>query len=189
MAMPVPASTAPPTVCTNGYYLATGTFTVSAAGISVRKNVTPLWDPVNGNSAPKSIPGAYVQYEIIVSNAASSATGTLQTITDALAGTLALDADLIDGTTVPPAAAGDPENAAGDAFRVLLTGTTRADDGTNLYFTAATGDDAIEHDGSATGGTITVDFAALLPTEAGYTNDGDLKAGESLTITFNAIIQ
>lgn len=160
----------------DGDYFATGIYTVSAANIAVAKTVTVLWDPVNELVTPKAIPGAYVKYAITVSNT-GAASATLTTITDALAGSLAIDPDLV--TDANPIT---PENAAGDGFKVThVSARTLA---SPLYYSSANDADGVEHNA----GTVTATFATLLPAEAGY-SAGELKSGESVTLTFNAIIQ
>ncbi len=161
----------------DGAAYASGAYTVLAAGISVQKTQAVLWDPINLAATPQAIPGAYVQYQIIISNANGAASATLTQITDDLAAQLAFDADL---NTAGP---GTEENAVGDGFKVTHVSARTLGD--PLYYTTSDGDT----DGaSITAGTITAIFADLLPAEAGYAA-GELKAGESVTLIFNAVIQ
>ena len=166
----------------DGAAYASGAYTVVAAGISVSKSVSaPLWDPINLAVSPQAIPGAYVQYTITIANAALSAPATLSQITDALATQLALDPDL---NTAGP---GTPENAANDAFKVVVNAAGRAQNGLDQFFTYNTADGV---DFSAP--TITATFATIMPAEGVFPNNyaaGELKAGESVILTFNAIIQ
>ena len=74
------------TVFVNTTASATDNFVISTAGIDVVKTSTLLWDPVNGSSNPKSIPGAVVEYCIAVSNAAGTATATNVGISDVISG-------------------------------------------------------------------------------------------------------
>lgn len=60
----------------------TDNFVISAANVSVVKSSAVLWDPVNGSSNPKSIPGAVIEYCIAVTNATGSATATSVSISD-----------------------------------------------------------------------------------------------------------
>ncbi len=60
----------------------TDNFVISAANVSVVKSSAVLWDPVNGSSNPKSIPGAVIEYCIAVTNATGSATATSVNISD-----------------------------------------------------------------------------------------------------------
>lgn len=167
----------------DGDNYATGYYTVSAATISVAKSQKIWWDPMNGAFPnAQAIPGAYVQYVITVSNTGAAA-AILDTITDILQGDLAIDPDLIDGTSVTTTP-GAPENGVDDGFKVVVTGSTRALDAANQYFTTSTAD-GVDFAGS----TVTADFGTILPIEAGpgYVA-GELKAGETVTLTFNAII-
>lgn len=164
----------------DGDYFATGIFTVSAPTISVTKSQSILWDPVNldGPPAPQAIPGAYVQYVITIANT-GAASATLSTVTDPLASTLLIDPDLITG-----AGPGNPESLAGRGFHIVVTGSTRAAANTNKYFTTTSSVDGID----MVGATVTATFATILPAEGTYAA-GELKSGETVTLTFNAIIQ
>lgn len=84
----------------DGVYTAGGTYSVSAATLTVTKSSRVLNDPVNGSTNPKAIPGATIEYCIAVSNAANSATATNVAVTDVLAGDLTFVAGSIrvDGT-------------------------------------------------------------------------------------------
>lgn len=166
-------------------YSDTDAYQVLSAQLTITKASTVIRDPFNLNTNPKHIPGAYIQYVVTISNAAGAgASATLTTITDTLDNNTAIDPDLI------VAATGNPESAAGSGFRVDLVGTTRASQGTPQYFTTTSSVDGVDHDGSATGGVVTATMANVLPVEAGpgYAA-GELKAGESVTLTFNVIIQ
>jgi len=158
-------------------------YRVLAAQLTIDKSATVIRDPFNLAVSPKRIPGAYVQYIITISNAGTAtATATMTSITDTLDANVAIDPDLIDAAT------GVAESVAGSGFRVDLVGTTRATQGTPQYFTTTSSVDGIDHDGSATGGIVNADMALVLPAEAGYAA-GELQAGESVTLTFNVIIQ
>ena len=67
-------------------------------------------------------------------------------------------------------------------------GTTRATQGTPQYFTTTSSVDGVDHDGSAVGGVVTATGALVLPAEGAYAA-GELQAGESVTLTFNVIVQ
>jgi uncharacterized repeat protein (TIGR01451 family) len=169
----------------DGDHYATSYYEVANAAISVSKSQDPLWDPVNGNSTPRAIPGAYVQYVITVTNG-GTAPATLQTITDALqTPDVAIDPDLIDGTSAAPTP-GVPEDTpnTGNGFKVVVSGSTRAAEGTDQFFTTANDSDGVDENA----GTVTADFAVILAAEGAY-GDGELGPGESVTLTFNVIIQ
>jgi uncharacterized repeat protein (TIGR01451 family) len=58
----------------DGKFTALADYTVSAPVLTVNKNSLVISDPVEGSSNPKAIPGATLQYCIIVANAASAGT-------------------------------------------------------------------------------------------------------------------
>jgi uncharacterized repeat protein (TIGR01451 family) len=153
------------------------------------KGSSTIWDPINGNNSPKSIPGALIQYTITVSNAVGAANATLTTITDSLAGSLAIDSNLKQPAAcgAPPcalASLADGPGGAGKGFKVVTGGTSsRASQATPLYFTTTSSADGVDISGQ----DITATMATVLPVEAGYTA-GLLKAGESVTLTFNVTI-
>ena len=68
----------------NADFSAKDDYTVSAAALTVSKLSTIISDPLNGTSFPKAIPGAVIEYCIVVSNAAGSATATSVAISDPL---------------------------------------------------------------------------------------------------------
>lgn len=170
-----------------------GAYVVSTASLTFTKTPTPIWDPINYNSGPKYIPGALVRYEITISNAAGKPSATLDQITDTLVGTLGIDPDLKTqnlNTATPTA-----ESAAGSGFKALITGGSRVGslsgtpngglvNGTAKYYTTTSSADGIDF---ATP-TMTATLSTVLPDDDGGAA-GELKGGETLTITFNAVIQ
>ncbi len=152
--------------------------------LSITKGSATIRDPFNGDSNPKAIPGAYVQYSITVSNAAGAASATLSQIQDVLNANLKIDPDLVDG-------AGTPESAATYSVKVVTTGTSRPSAGT-VYYTADAADtdaDGAGHtDPGAVAGTLTVNMGTVLAAETGYAA-GELKADESVTVSYNVIVQ
>lgn len=166
----------------DGKIVASATYTFQGSGVTVTKTYAVLWDPINGATNPKAIPGAYVKYTLVVANAAGSPDAILNQVTDSLDGALAFDIDLIDGTDTNFPLVGDPESAAGFGFKVVHA-TGRATTPATQYFTSATADGVVH-----AAGLVTATFATILAGDAGYT-DGELLAGESVTLYFNAIIQ
>ncbi|HTE16379.1 MAG TPA: hypothetical protein VK642_15005 [Burkholderiales bacterium] len=188
----------------NGQHSARDVYQVAAALISVSKTVTPICDPFNGSINPKSIPGAFVQYEITIANAPGAAPATLTDVSDALNANTVFDPNLRLGTggSAPNmCTSSNVASAAGSGFRLRCTGTARtggagtcADAGGQFFTTGADGDAAFFAAGSVTvrfgtgGGTVT--GAQALPAQVAgvpYTA-GELKGGEAVTIRFNAII-
>ncbi len=177
---------------------ARGAYKVSSSVLSFNKLATTIWDPINGNTLPKAIPGALISYVVTIANAAGSASATLTTVSDSLVSSLTLDPDL----KVPAACAAAsapcaltallPEYTAGSGFKALLSGGTRVGStagglisGTPTYFTSASDIDGIGIEGNL----ITVTAAKVLPIDtAGYIA-GELKGGETLTITFHATVK
>lgn len=160
-------------VASNAQHSDDSSYTIQSAILTVTKASVALWDPVNLDSNPKSFPGAYVRYTITIANAAGAADADLTTLSDALAAALDLDPDFTDGT-----AANNPTNAAGDSIEI-----THVDNAVTVYCTGAADVDSCDYVGGP-GGTISVDINA----EMGAA-DAQLAAGESLTISFNVIVQ
>lgn len=167
---------------------------VIQATLTISKTVTLLCDPFNGNNNPKNVPGAYVQYAITVSNTSSSTDATLTTVSDTLpigpppSGTtpyLEFDPDLRTSAS----SCATPESLAGRGFRLNCSGGSRActtptAPALGQYFTGVSDPDAV----TVSGQSVSINGATLLPAEGAY-GAGVLKAGESLTIRFNAVIK
>ncbi|NRD88815.1 hypothetical protein C8024_04120 [Sphingopyxis sp. BSNA05] len=90
----------------DGYHSATDTYEVSAADITVTKTSSVLWDPVNGSTNPKAIPGAIVEYCIAVANASGGAAATGVAISDTIPANLAYYSSLATGPATVPAVIG-----------------------------------------------------------------------------------
>lgn len=69
-------------VARDGKHSAKDDYTVLAAALTATKTSTVISDPQNGSTNPKAIPGATIEYCIVVSNAAGSATATNVAISD-----------------------------------------------------------------------------------------------------------
>lgn len=160
-----------------------GAYKVASSVLSFSKTATTIWDPVNYNVLPKAIPGALIRYVVTISNAAGAGTATLDTITDTLSTNLAIDSDLKVASAVAFASLAN-ESAAGKGFKVVVTGSTRALNGVNQYFTTTADGDGV----GISGQNITATMATVLPVGGGYAA-GELRTGESVTLTFNVIIQ
>ena len=72
----------------DGKYSAKGDYTVSAPVLTVQKLSTIISDPIDGTTNPKAIPGAVIEYCIVVSNAAGGATATGVSVSDPLPATV-----------------------------------------------------------------------------------------------------
>ena len=171
-------------VVRNGQHSADDSITIASAELTVTKTSAALWDPVNLNSNPKSFPGSYVRYTIDVANAGTAtASADLTTLSDALVATLDLDPDFADGT-----ATNNPTTVANNSIRVTVAGSTRTV--TSVDCTTGVVDaDGCSYTGGA-GGTIAVDLSLLLAADVPNSyGAGELKPGETVSITFNVIVQ
>ena len=164
-------------------------YIISAAILSVTKSSVALWDPVNLNLNPKMIPGAYVQFTLVVANdVTATASGDLTTLVDSLVANLALDVDFITNAGPGNPTSGTP----GDSIEIDTIGTGRTPKGVT-YCTAdaadGNGDGCAGVAGAA--GSATVNFATLTATavEGVLYTAGELKPDETITIKFNAIVQ
>jgi len=68
----------------DGKYSAKGDYTVYAPVLTLSKLSTVISDPINGTSSPKAIPGATVEYCIVVQNATGGAPTTALSVSDPL---------------------------------------------------------------------------------------------------------
>lgn len=159
--------------------LVAGAFRIAAPMLNVDKQVNVIWDPVNFNATPRSIPGSFVQYAITISNNATAlASASLTTIQDTLDSNTTLDPNLIGNglnTAAPTATSG-----AGQSFRVSHTAADRTT-ASPSYYSNGSGV-------TVAGQSISADFTALLPAEGATYTAGELKPGQSVTITFNVSI-
>ena len=126
--------TAPSDEDNEGDHSASHTLTVNAANLSVVKSSSVIWDPVNLFTNPKNIPGARVEYCIVVTNAAGSATATDVDVSDTLP----------TETTFYP----DAYPSGGTDFDVMVDGSATCTGGTGVdgYTTASTAVDELLSD-------------------------------------------
>lgn len=75
----------------NGRHAARSDYRVDTAALSLTKVSRLVSDPINGTTNPKHIPGAVVEYCIVVQNASTTVDATAVKVTDAI-DTLTLDA-------------------------------------------------------------------------------------------------
>ncbi|MBI5888146.1 MAG: hypothetical protein HZB82_05480 [Deltaproteobacteria bacterium] len=159
-------------------------YKVCSSLLSFSKTATTIWDPINYTTIQKTIPGALVRYVVTVSNAgAACRSAVLTTITDGLSGNLTMDANLKVAAAAGPLTALADESAAGKGFKVLVTGSARALNGVAQYFTTANDADGVE----LLAPNITATLATVLPVEGAYLA-GEIKPGETVTLTFNVVI-
>jgi uncharacterized repeat protein (TIGR01451 family) len=126
----------------DGVFSAQGSYTVSGATLSVSKTSRVLSDPVNNSTDPKAIPGAEIEYCVVVSNAAGSANATNVAIFDLLPTDLTFNSTFgirIDGTSDGSGNC-NSDGAPGGSFNAGAVTATLADlaggDERTLYFRA-----------------------------------------------------
>ena len=152
--------------------------------LSFSKTGTPVCDPVNGNTNPKSIPGADIQYALTIRNTGNGA-ATLTTLIDTLPTNVTLDPKLNSGSL--PASncvAGNITNSLSPTGYAVHSGT-----GTGPGVTApGVAADAVTAGISISGQTITINFSTL--TKSGLTAPAaaTLSAGTYITVYYNAFI-
>lgn len=149
-------------------------YLVSAAQVSMLKTATTVSDPIKGTTNPLAIPGATMRYTLQISNGvAATSSAVLSTISDAL------NANLLVVST-----AGNATWTVTGSTRAVATGTLTAD-------TADANADGLGHSNTAAvGGTLTATITTILAADGvnGYVA-GELKPGETLSITFDVVIQ
>jgi uncharacterized repeat protein (TIGR01451 family) len=144
----------------DGKHSDTDAYRVGAASLTVTKTSAVILDPVNGAVNPKAIPGATVEYTVVVANAAgASATATNVVLTDSLAAEI----------TATRLAFGTNGYGANQGIQVTAP---------NINGGVAT---ALSNAADADQG----DFSANVVTVNGIT----LNAGESATVKFQVVIQ
>lgn len=166
----------------NADYSARDAYTVVSAVISVTKTPTLLCDPVNGITNPKNIPGAIVRWTVTVSNdAAASASATLTNVTHTLDNYTTHDV----GLRTPVDAATCLAGAGTSGFKIVSSAAGRTLGGTAGVMT-----NVADADGATIAGQdVTIDFSTALPASGGTGHAaGELKIGETATITYNVIV-
>jgi hypothetical protein len=212
----------------NGQLSATG-YIVIDTGLEVTKTLTTIWDPLATNNdlsddtafTPKAIPGAYVQYQIVIENTATNATFNLTSIADVvdsinasidegLLNAVSCSTDDATATIASPSIPDDAQTYSPDSCVSLNAPTSYSDSDSVLqveyvddsdsdavankfYSLASTEISAVT---DLTKLTITIDLADILtstnyndPTDPDFDNDGDLEAGDKVTLTYNLILQ
>lgn len=187
---------------TAGDYSARSAYAIQTSDLKVTKSVITLCDPIGGALTgaytPKSVPGAYMRYTITIANANTSPTAQsaiLTTLEDTLDTTkVAFDGEYITGanngatprcnatTFNAPAANAGVATSSGNVALVTLAGGTRATSfpSGNQYLPPA-----IYNTGT---GKISISWASYMPNSENGHVAAELKPGETLTLTFNVII-
>jgi uncharacterized repeat protein (TIGR01451 family) len=104
------------------------TFEVAEADISVTKISSILNDPVNGTSLPKAIPGAVVEYCILISNAGNALATSLSATDTIPANVTYMAASMNSGSNCGSATTPEDDDASGadetDPIGANISGTT-----------------------------------------------------------------
>ena len=115
-------------VMANYWNIDEGNFAIVAGTISVTKVSNVISDPVNGTTNPKAIPGALVEYCILITNTGATTVSTVNA-TDPLPATFTYAAGtMFSGTTCAGAATAEDDDTTGtdetDPYGASITGTT-----------------------------------------------------------------
>ncbi len=148
-----------------------------APSITILKSVRPISDPVNGTSNPKNVPGALLEYTLLVTNFGNGATdGNSLVISDALPSSVAM---IVNGS---PVSCVDGTPASGLTFNcgVYNDGTDQvffSRDGSSWNYTPVPG---------ANNSDPLVRYLKVVP--AGQFNGTSGGGNPNFTISFRAII-
>jgi uncharacterized repeat protein (TIGR01451 family) len=206
------AGTAGTDVLRDAKHSAYDALTVKSASISVAKSVAVLCDVMNGGVKAVSIPGSAQQYAITIQNTGNAA-ASLTTVSDLLATTLVINTNFLGGVTGAPISAANclagslaalPSTTATGTSFGFITGVASAVAGSTPGYTApsavggAVGGGAVVPAAGASvdaAGLVAINFVSILTTAVpgpGATvrlANGDLMAGEAVTVYFNTFVQ
>lgn len=162
----------------DGKDTARNTYKVSTATIAITKTDAVIWDPINYNTGPKTIPGAIVEYTVTIQNT-GGADAVLTTISDLLDITNLTMVTALFDTNLNTAT---PLAGTGNAFDVTCTAPcgARACIGGTAFTSAADGDGI-----TFATPTITATMATVLPSEAA----GACPAGQIDAATGEVVIK
>jgi hypothetical protein len=146
----------------NGTFSDNSDYRIAAANLTVTKSSAVISDPSNGTTNPKAIPGAVIEYTVLISNAAGAATASNISFTDSLNSE-------ITATRIAFVADG---YASGQGIRVTAP---NINSGSPTALTNGSGDDAGDWNVTASN-TVTVTGIQLAATE-------------SATVTFRVTVQ
>lgn len=111
----IPAQPNTPTDQTNYYNIDEQVFTLSAPP-TITKLETLISDPINGTTNPKRIPGAIVEYTVLVTNPGVAMTTNTVVVTDVLSAFTALCVNATCGAGATPVTLTDGTPASGLGF-------------------------------------------------------------------------
>lgn len=121
----------------NGKHAARSDYKVTAARLSVNKYSRVISDPV-GSASPRAIPGAVVEYCIVVTNASGGSTATTVAVTDQVPATMTYlpNSVYLNGAfTAPDTCAGTGGTAGTDAANYTAGTTTVSNTFTSIAST------------------------------------------------------
>jgi hypothetical protein len=175
-------------VARDGIHSARDAYVVSAATVTVNKNVALICDPFNYNTNAKFIPGAYVQYTITLTNTSSTVAASLTSLSDSLNSNTVLDPDLRQGS-VSACESSSPLSAINNSVQFVCSSasdcqfSTGSGTGTTRYATHTTDADGVSYTGTAgvSTGTVNINFGTM--------GDTSLQPLATMNVKFNAIIQ
>lgn len=169
-------------VARDGKHSARDAYKVVSAIISVAKTVTLLCDPFNGNTNPKNIPGAAVQYAITITNS-GAADATLSQVTDTLNAALAFDTTLISGAGAGAACVSGTGSLSASGFGAV------AGVGATTYAAPGLATQAVTAGATTAGQNVTINYGTLASPATAALVGGVLPAGDFVTVYFNAFVQ
>lgn len=171
----------------NTYYSDTATFTVTFAVVTATKTIVgTVWDPYNFNDGTqKAIPGAYVEYQLVLSNAGPGS-AVLSTLVDTpgAGSTIGfyLDTDLATATPTSSISLTDP------GVTVTCDNVGRACNGATVNLIA----DANNADGAVMSGSdLSLTLTTILEATAGpdpVRLAGELLSGETVTLRYMVLV-
>lgn len=170
-------------VANDGKHSASATYTIATATLTVTKTATLLCDPINGNTNPKNVPGAAVQYAITITNAAGATSATLSQVSETLAAALGFDPGLISGAGAGTNCVAGTGNQSASGF-----GAVSGAGVVTTYTAPGSAAQAVTAGASVAGQNVTVNFATLAGGSYGLAG-GVLPANSFVTVYFNAFVQ
>ena len=173
----------PADAASDGVHSNYGAYDVAAAVLSVQKVATLLCDPINGDTNPKNIPGAAIQYAVTITNAAGSAAANLSTVTDTLVAALAFNTDLISGVGVGANCVTGTGSLSASGF-----GAVSGAGIVTSYASPGLAGEAVTAGATHAAGLVTIGFTTLASPTYGLVA-GSLPANSYVTVYFNAFVQ
>lgn len=119
-----------------GDHSAYGAYQVETVELTLTKSVTTVWDPINNTTNPKAIPGAVMEYCLLINNPAGGQTASNLVVTDAIPANTTYYSVQKPGGPLPGVFTGAGANCAtgqhADSYGSYSSGTVTADFGQNV---------------------------------------------------------